>query len=388
MMANYVIIFYMNYFFIENQKDFDALVPKLAKQKFLVLDTESNSLYVYKEELCLLQLSCENINAVVDALRVNIKPILPIFADPKVEKILHSADSDIKVLKASVGGTFENIFDVMVAAKYLGMKKCGLESLVNEFFKVALNKKFQKADWGKRPLTKEMLDYAITDVLYLHRLRELLAEQLSQKSRLEEIKDQFCQIAKVEPVPFRFDGKDFLHLRSARQLNGRGLAVLRELYLAREVAAIRRNVPSFKVISEDLMLRLAVAPREGLENLGIFKGVTNYVLANHGAWIREALQKGMKAPEVTFQRKEVSHEKRVYFESIRNRFNVLKLWRKTTAAKRNMLPDAILGNDLLERIAFAAPKTIEDFKSIRGLGGEKLLVYAADILDFLKHHKP
>ena len=377
----------MDYIFVENQKDFDALVPKFAKQKFLALDTESNSLYVYKEQLCLLQLSSEHINAVVDTLRVDIRPLLPVFADPKVEKILHSADSDIKVVKASVGGTFENIFDVMIASKYLGMKKCGLESLVDEFFKVALNKKFQKADWGRRPLTKEMLDYAITDVLYLYRLRELLAAQLSQKNRLEEIRDQFCQIAKVEPVPFHFEGQDFLHLRSARQLNGRGLAVLRELYLARELAAIRRNVPSFKIISEDLMLRLAVAPREGIENLDIFKGVTNYVLGNHGPWIREALQKGLKAPEVTFQKREISHEKRVYFESIKTKFNILKLWRKTTAAKRNMLPDAILGNDLLERIAFASPKTVEEFKTIRGLGGEKLLVYAADILDFLKHHK-
>ncbi|MCX5786193.1 MAG: HRDC domain-containing protein [Elusimicrobia bacterium] len=377
----------MDYTFVENQKDFDALVPKLAKQKFLALDTESNSLYVYKEQFCLLQIASEHINAVVDTLRVDIRPLLPVFADPKVEKILHSADSDIKVIKASVGGTFENIFDVMVASKYLGMKKCGLESLVGEFFGVALNKKFQKADWGRRPLSKEMLDYAITDVLYLYKLRELLAAQLSEKNRLEEIKDQFRQLARVEPVPFHFDEKGFSRLHNARQLNGRGLAVLRELYLSREVAAIRRNVPSFKIISEDLMLRLAVAPREGIENLDIFKGVTNYVLANHGPWIREALQKGLKVPEVTFPRREVSHEKRVYFDSVKTKFNVLKLWRKTTAAKRNMLPEAILGNDILERIAFASPRTVEDFQTIRGLAGEKLLIYAADILDFLKHHK-
>lgn len=376
----------MSYSFIEKQKDFDELCAKLATHKYLSIDTESNSLYAYKEKLCLMQLSSEHSNAVVDTLAVDIKTILPIFADPGIEKIFHSADSDIRVFKGALKCVFVNIFDVMVAAKYLGIIKCGLDSMVGEFFGLEMNKKFQKADWGKRPLTKEMLDYASSDTIHLKKLREILAAELVKKGRLPEALGQFEQICKIEPTPMRFDESGFLTLKSARQLNGRGLAVLRELYIGREVAAIKKNTPPFKVISEDLMLRLSVAPREGLNNLSIFKGVSGYVLSNHGAWIREALAKGLKAPEYHVPRREISREKRAYFETVKTRFKTLKMWRKEAAGRRNMLPEAIMGNDVMERVAMAQLRSIEDLQAIRGLGAEKASLYGAEILEFLKKY--
>jgi len=217
------------------------------------------------------------------------------------------------------------------------------------------------------------------------RFNEMTAE-LEKKGRLEEVTGQFAQICKIEPSPMRFDESGFLTLKSARQLNGRGLAVLRELYLAREVAAIKRNAPPFKVISEDLMLRLSVAPREGLHNLSIFKGVSGYVLANHGGWIREALQRGLKAPEYHVPKREVSREKRAYFETVKNRFKDLKMWRKEIAARRNMLPEAIMGNDVLERLAQSQPRTLEDLHAVRGLGAEKVSLYGLELIEFIKKH--
>ena len=377
----------MSYSFVNNQKDFNALCASLAAHKYLSIDTESNSLYVYKEQLCLMQLSSETINAVVDTLNVDIKPIFPIFENPRIEKIFHSADSDIRVFKAAVHCNFVNIFDVMVAAKYLGIIKCGLDSMVLQYLGHSMNKKFQKADWGRRPLNKEMLDYAAGDTIHLKKLRDILGAELEAKGRLAEAKSQFEHICKVEPTPMRFDESAFISLRGAKQLNGRGLAVLRELYLAREIAAIKRNTPSFKIISEDLMLRLAVAPREGLLNLSIFKGVSSYVLGNHGAWIREALQKGLKAPEYHMPHRDISHEKRIYFDAVRDRFRCMKVWRKEAAQKRNMLPEAILTNDVMERIAFAQPHSIEDVKAIKGLGLEKASLYGAELLEFFKTHK-
>ena len=377
----------MSYAFIDKQKDFNDLCSSLASHDYICIDTESNSLYAYKEKFCLLQLSAENINAVVDVLAVDIKPLLKIFADPKVEKIFHSADSDIRVLKGAMPCTFVNMFDVMVAAKYLGIIRCGLDNLVKVYFNVDLNKKYQKADWGRRPLTKEMLDYAIHDTMYLKRLRDQMGAELGKKGKLAEALAQFAQICKIEPSPMRFDETGFLTLKGARQLNGRGLAVLRELYLAREVAAIKRNTPSFKVISADLMIRLSVAPREGLRNLSIFKGVSGYVLANHGPWIREALQKGLKSPEYQVPHREISREKRAYFETVKNRFKALRMWRKETAAKRNMLPEAILGNDILERVALSQPHSIEDLQAIKGLGAEKASLYGPELLEFFKKHQ-
>ncbi|HNW45106.1 MAG TPA: HRDC domain-containing protein [Elusimicrobiales bacterium] len=377
----------MPYTLIDKQPDFDALCVKLASHKYLSIDTESNSLYAYKEKFCLLQLTSEHINAIVDTLAVDIRPILPIFADPAIEKIFHSADSDIRVFKGALACRFENIFDVMVAAKYLGIVKCGLDNMVKEYIGVEMNKKFQKADWGRRPLSREMLDYAINDTVHLKKLRDLLARQLEEKGRLQEAMTQFAQISQIEPRPMHFDENGFLTMRGARQLNGRGLAVLRELFLAREVTAIKSNTPPFKIISEDLMLRLAVAPREGIVNLSIFKGVSSYVLAHHGPWIHDALHKGMKAPEYHVPRRELSREKRIYLEAIRDRFKALKVWRKNAAIKRNMLPEAILSNDVMERIAFSQPRSLADLQAIKGLGQEKFALYGPELVEFFLNHR-
>jgi ribonuclease D len=376
----------MSYTFIDKQADFDALAARLLTHKYVSIDTESNSMYVYREQLCLVQLASEHLNAVVDSLAVDIKSLAPVLANKNIEKIFHSAEADIRTIKAVLPGRFENIFDVMLAAKYLGLKRCGLENMVKEHIGIALNKKFQKADWGRRPLMKEMLDYAIGDVLYLHKLRNMFAEELSKKGKLEEIRSEFAEVAAIVPLKSEFDEGGFFRVSSARQLNGRGLAVLRELYLSREQAARGRNRPPFKIISEDLMFRLATAPKEALENLSIFKGMSTYVLANHGPWIKDAIQCGLKAPEVQFPKRAAApvSGKRLHFEGIRERFKVLKAWRLATANRRNMLPEAVLGNDILEKTALVDPGTAEELKDVVGFGPEKFALYAEEMVQALR----
>jgi ribonuclease D len=343
-------------------------------------------MYVYREQLCLVQLASEHLNAVVDSLAVDIKSLLPVFANKHIEKIFHSAEADIRTIKAALPARFENIFDVMLAAKYMGLKRCGLENMVKEHVGIELNKKFQKADWGRRPLMKEMLDYAIGDVLYLHKLRSMFAEELSRKGKLEEIKSEFAEVAGIEPLKSAFDENGFFRVHEARQLNGRGLAVLRELYMFREQAAMARNRPPFKIISEDLMFRLATAPREALENLSIFKGMSTYVLANHGPWIKDAIQCGLKAPEVQFPKRTAAPvaDKSLHFEGIRERFKMLKAWRLETANRRNMLPEAVLSNDILEKTALRNPKTAEELRNLKGFGPEKFALYAAEMVAALR----
>ncbi|PIX46945.1 MAG: hypothetical protein COZ54_02550, partial [Anaerolineae bacterium CG_4_8_14_3_um_filter_59_70] len=140
------------------------LAGELTRQPRLAVDTESNSLHAYREQVCLIQFSTHETDYLLDPLKLNdLSPLAPIFANPKIEKTFHAAEYDIITLKRDFGFSFANIFDTMQAARILGYKQVGLDSILAERFGVVVNKRYQKADWGRRPLSRDELNYARFD---------------------------------------------------------------------------------------------------------------------------------------------------------------------------------------------------------------------------------
>lgn len=155
----------------------------LSKSSTLSIDTESNSLYVYREQVCLLQISSNNTDYLIDTLALkDLSPLAPIFANPKQEKIFHAAEYDIICLKRDYGFTFANIFDTMVASRILGETAIGLGSLLLSRLGITVEKKYQRANWGIRPLTQSMLEYARHDSQFLDPLRIILEQELKERN--------------------------------------------------------------------------------------------------------------------------------------------------------------------------------------------------------------
>lgn len=374
----------MQYILIDTEKSLKDLLSKLSCQKYVSIDTESNSLYEYQHKMCLMQISTPEINAVLDPLKVNVRILKKIMENKSIEKIFHSAEFDIKMIKKKCLCQINNIFDVMIAAKYLGIEKCGLDNLVKMYLGVDLDKKFQKANWGKRPLTLELLEYAVKDVYYLKSLRDIFHQELIRRNLTNEVFQEFAEISKIEPDENKFDENGFFRINGADKLNGKSLSVLREIFISREKRAKEMNLPPFKIISENLMLKISINPEYSLANLGRFKGITNYVLAKHGNWIRDAISKGLSLPDVVREKKEITPEKKEFLNGVKERFKLLKQWRTDVAQKRNLLPEVILSNAVLERIAFQNPKTIQELKSVKNLMEFKLKLYGEEIIKILK----
>ncbi len=374
----------MSYTFVDTQESFEQLIDKLRLKKYIAIDTESNSLFAYQGRLCLLQLAAENIRAIVDTLKVDITSFEILLVDKNIEKIFHSAESDIKTLKLAFKTNIHNIFDVMLAAKYMGIRKCGLDGMVGEHFNVKLNKKFQKANWGARPLSKEMLDYAINDVRYLKKLRDMFYLKLKKNEIFDEITEEFVKLTKLEPQEPKFDRNGYLSYGLSRKLSMLSLAVLKELYCAREKAAAKLDVPPFKVISEDLMLRLSRTPDHAVANLKEYKSITSYVYNMHGAWIQDAIKRGLKEKAVTIPKKvALSQEKIEQYYNVKDRIKKLKRWRIETAKKRNMLSEVIIEGETLEKIAYHNPKTEDDLYKINGFLPIKVNLYGKEIISLL-----
>ena len=116
----------------------------------MALDTEADSLHAYPEKLCLIQISVEGEDALVDPLaRMDLEPVLEELRHH--ELIMHGADYDLRLLRKGLNFVPTAIFDTMLASRLLGIREFGLNNLVWRFLNVRLEKGPQKANWAPRP---------------------------------------------------------------------------------------------------------------------------------------------------------------------------------------------------------------------------------------------
>lgn len=156
----------------------EALAERVRAEPIVAFDTESNSFHVYRERICLLQVSTRSENFIVDPFAVDVAPLGRVLCDGR-EVVLHGADYDVRCLKREWGWAFPRLFDTMAAARRLGRPGLGLSALVESHFGVRLSKSSQRSDWGRRPLTREQIAYAALDTHFLLPLRDALAGELA-----------------------------------------------------------------------------------------------------------------------------------------------------------------------------------------------------------------
>jgi ribonuclease D len=274
-------------FHVADEAGLSSLVEAVRGEPVVALDTESNSFHVYRERVCLLQLSVPGRDFIVDPLAVDVRPLGPLLEDGR-EVVLHGADYDVRCLKREWGWRLPRLFDTMAAARRLGRGALGLSALVSERFGVALSKAHQRSDWGRRPLTAEQLAYAALDTHYLLAIAEALRAELGARGLAGAADEEFRRIAAVEPREKVFDEEGWRRLKGARELDPAGRAVLRSLWIAREARAREADRPPFKVLAEATMVEIA-RRRPGAEALGRVPGVTPSVLRRLGEDIAAAL---------------------------------------------------------------------------------------------------
>lgn len=246
-----------DYEWVDSPSALKKTVSVLSRVGIIGVDQESDSLYHYREKVCLLQLAAEGRSYVIDPLTLqDLSPLRSLFFDPSIRKIFHGADYDIRVLNRDFGFEVNNLFDTQLACQFLGMAETGLEAVLRSRFQVNLNKKYQRADWSQRPLPKEMIEYASLDGRYLIPLAHLLEEELRQKGRLSWVEEECRSLARVRFSPPSRTPL-FLRVKGAGKLDRRGLAVLEELLRIREEEARKRDLPPFKILRSEILLTLA-----------------------------------------------------------------------------------------------------------------------------------
>jgi len=282
--------------FVDTSAALRRMLRRLQDSPLVAVDTESDSLYVYFEKVCLLQLSIPDVDYLVDPLRVDIAPLGVLFASPDHEKVFHAANYDILCLKRDYGFIFVNIFDTMLAARILGWKRYGLAAILQERFGVRVDKRLQRYNWGVRPLPAAALEYARLDTHYLLPLRELLIRELQAYGKLAEAQRAFAREACADPVVRGFDAEGFWRIPGVWQLDPVGQAVLRELYILRDNLAREVDWPPFKVIPNATMIQLAVTRPCTRRDLELVKGLSQHIRKRFAGKLLDAIARGGCAP--------------------------------------------------------------------------------------------
>jgi ribonuclease D len=270
---------------IEEPADFAALVKKLAGQEYIAVDTESNSFYAYFEKVCLVQISTEEEDYIVDPFTVrDLAPLGEVLENPEIEKIFHAASNDVLGLKRDFNFKINNVFDTAVSCMLLGYKRLGLAQIIEKHFGVALNKKkWQRCDWGRRPLKQEQLDYARLDTHFLIPLRHRLADCLKELNLSDIAGEAFEKACQQEVQAKCFQPEGFIQVRGARLLDERGRRILKALYMYRDKEARRRNRAPFRVISNEALVRLAQHRPKNTKGFAEVKGLPRSFCNGRGA---------------------------------------------------------------------------------------------------------
>ena len=329
------------------------LVSILSRQPIIAVDTESNSLFAYREQVCLIQFSTPESDYLVDPLALpDLSPLGSIFADPYIQKTFHAAEYDLLCLKRDFGFSFNNLFDTMLAARILGRKEVGLGSILEAEFNLQVDKRHQRANWGQRPLPDYLLDYARQDTHYLILLRERFERQLKSKKLLALAQEDFQRVCQVDAHPE--NGKNACwKVNGVHYLSPQQTAVLQELCKYRDEVARSYNRPLFKVISDHTLQAIASTCPTTEEELKSLPGMTNHQMRRHGKALLQVVELGLEAMPIRPPRNIRPDD---YYLA---RVEALKQWRKLKAKELGVESDIVLPRDLLHRLASRNPQEAE-----------------------------
>jgi ribonuclease D len=356
---------------VDQQNPFKQMVAELSRQSRIAVDTESNSLHAYREQVCLVQFSTPKTDYVVDPLALeDLSALGPIFSNPKIEKIFHAAEYDLICLRRDFHFEFANLFDTMHAARVLGYQFVGLDNLLAEKFNFEMDKRHQKADWAMRPLTPAQLDYARLDTHFLFDLREVLEAELKEQGRLPIAREDF-----VLPQE-KLNGTAWKRFSTRKDISQRELTILSELCIARAQIAERMNRPVFKVIADALLIDIARnLPEKDVDLAGL--GLSSKQIRLWGDEILEAVKRGTVA--VLLERGQSKRPN----DAMLKRLQKLKNWRKKAAEELRVESDIVLPKVYLNKLAEHPPRSLSELETVMSGSPTRFQKYGEQIYHLL-----
>jgi len=225
------------------------------------IDTEADSLHRFRESLCLIQFATRDECLLIDPIAIeDLTPLAEFLAPATVW--MHGADYDMTMLKRELGMIPAVVPDTQIGARLLGLRRFGLADLVQHYFGIELSKSSQKADWGKRPLSEKMVEYALNDVRYLLEMGDIITTKLRDCDRLHWFEES-CAAARDKVLERDDSREETWRIKGSGKLDRCGLAWLRSLCEWRDFEAETWDRPTFMVAPNRELLQWATTLATG-----------------------------------------------------------------------------------------------------------------------------
>lgn len=320
---------------IDTQNKLDEALRDINSNKIIGVDTEFVRTNSFWPELCTIQISTKSNFYLVDALLdLNNERLWEVFTNRDITKIIHSSRQDIEAIFHISNKVPYPIFDTQLAAMFTGFREAiSYSQIVDEIFQIKIDKKLQYSDWSKRPIDKEMLDYAKNDVHYLIPIFQYLSKQIDSQSKaewfleeVENVHETYIELSKKMIKPIDNIGKKISKDRDP-------LSSAKEL---RDEIAIYYNIPRKDVLSDTKLNEIFKSKIDNIEDLRVFLN-DNQVFTNSPhllSMLHEFLFEISKERRIKFSKKILSKNQKKILKSLKE---VLE----NNAKKYNICPHII-----------------------------------------------
>ncbi|SMC76689.1 ribonuclease D [Desulfocicer vacuolatum DSM 3385] len=372
----------IDYTMISSDEELVKICNKLKTKNQIAMDLEADSMHHFKEKVCLIQIADDTQNILIDPLSITDFSPLKLFCEnPDITKVFHGADFDIRTLERDCNIRIHNLFDTEIACRFLGIQRRSLAALLKKHFNLCLDKRFQKTDWSKRPLSDEMIAYSLNDVLNLIELSRILKKKLEDCGRLAWAREEF-QLQTLVKHDNNSSAPLFMKFKGAGKMSRRGLAVLEHLLHVRMDIARQKNLPLFKIMGAESISHMATRRPVTFAELKKSKALSPKQMGMYGEKCLKAILDGLAVPTEelpVYPRKKAPD----VAPEIPGRIRALKEMREDMSKRTGMEPGFLINNAMITTIAMASPGSRQELLEIDGARKWQMDILGQEIINIL-----
>lgn len=269
------------------------LCERLAHCDFVAVDTEFMRENTYWPDLCLVQIASPDEAAAIDpkAEGLDLSPLLNLLVNnDNVLKVFHAGGQDLEIIYNLTGSTPHPLFDTQIAAMALGLgEQVGYSNLVESLLGTSLDKGARFTDWGRRPLDKRQIDYAIGDVTHLATLFPKMLERLRKTGRGAWLDQEMERLG--DPLNYANDPALAWKRVKIASRKPDVLGRLKAIAAWRELEARSKNLPRGRIMKDETLADIAAHPPANQEALARVRGLSPAWRSNDiGARMMDALE--------------------------------------------------------------------------------------------------